>query len=286
MSSLCGSTICGKRSVRIATIAAVSSTDSVVWVMKASSCRRSSAGSARASASVSISVTAPAGNCPMVPTTSGWPAWPMSTISRPRAEMDLRLAMHLGDQRAGGVEMEEIARACAASGTALATPWAEKITGWSVSGISSSSSTNTAPFAFRLVDHIAVVDDLVAHIDRRPELLQRQFDDLDRPVDAGAEAARRAKQDIERRLGHRRGSSHGTGDIRESPGRFRQEVGSAPNQCGSVVAADDCGQDCSTKHRSGDFLFLGRAEDQLARLRPPSSAGRRGSPGTNSQPRS
>ena len=39
--------------------------------------------SARASAAVSISVTAPAGSWPMVPITSGWPAWPIRTISRP-----------------------------------------------------------------------------------------------------------------------------------------------------------------------------------------------------------
>ena len=41
------------------------------------------------------------------------------------------------------------------------------------------------------LDHVAVVDDLVAHIDRRAVLLDRPLDDLDRPVDAGAEAARR-----------------------------------------------------------------------------------------------
>jgi hypothetical protein len=41
------------------------------------------------------------------------------------------------------------------------------------------------------------MNDLMAHIDRRAELLKRQFDDLDRPVDAGAEAARRAEQYVE-----------------------------------------------------------------------------------------
>ena len=33
---------------------------------------------------LSTSSTAPSGNCPTVPTTSGCPAWPMSTITRPR----------------------------------------------------------------------------------------------------------------------------------------------------------------------------------------------------------
>ena len=45
------------------------------------------------------------------------------------------------------------------------------------------------------VDDEAVVDDLVAHIDRRAEPLERELDDLDRAVDAGAEAARRGDQD-------------------------------------------------------------------------------------------
>jgi hypothetical protein len=44
------------------------------------------------------------------------------------------------------------------------------------------------------IDHIAVVDDLVAHIDRRAVAFERALDDLDRAVDPGAEAARRGDQ--------------------------------------------------------------------------------------------
>jgi hypothetical protein len=36
---------------------------------------------------------------------------------------------------------------------------------------------------------VAVVHDFVAHVDRRAEQLDRALDDVDRPVDAGAEAA-------------------------------------------------------------------------------------------------
>ena len=114
--------------------------------------------------------------------------------------MDLGLAMDLGDQRAGGVEGEEIAR-LASSGTDFGTPWAENTTGAPVSGISSSSSTKIAPFGLQAVDHIAVVDDLVADIDRRAVQRQRPLDDLDGPDHAGAEPARRAQQDFEFRLG-------------------------------------------------------------------------------------
>ena len=37
---------------------------------------------------------------------------------------------------------------------------------------------------------MGVVHDLVPHVDRAAELLERALDDLDRAVDAGAEAAR------------------------------------------------------------------------------------------------
>ena len=47
------------------------------------------------------------------------------------------------------------------------------------------------------VDDEAVVDDFVADIDRRAEPLERELDDLDRPVDPGAEAARGGDQDSE-----------------------------------------------------------------------------------------
>ena len=57
------------------------------------------------------------------------------------------------------------------------------------------------------VDDELVVDDLVADIDRRAVALERQLDDADGAVDAGAEAARRRDQQGEGGLGgHRLGS--------------------------------------------------------------------------------
>ncbi len=47
-----------------------------------------------------------------------------------------------------------------------------------------------APLARKRLDHMPVVHDLVPHIDRGAEFLERPLDDLDRPLDAGAEAAR------------------------------------------------------------------------------------------------
>ncbi len=48
---------------------------------------------------------------------------------------------------------------------------------------------------FQSFDDIAVMNDLVPDIDGRAIGFQRQNDDLDRPVDAGAEAARPAEPD-------------------------------------------------------------------------------------------
>ena len=61
----------------------------------------------------------------------------------------LRLLVHLGDQRAGGVDRAQLPRAAACSCTAGETPWAEKTT-MAPSGTSSVSSTKTAPRSVRV----------------------------------------------------------------------------------------------------------------------------------------
>ena len=91
-------------------------------------------------------------------------------------------------------------RAFASSGTALATPWAEKITGRSPAGASASSLDEDDALSLERVDDVFVVDDLVAHVDRRAVDLERPLDHVDRAHDAGAEAARSAENDTERRF--------------------------------------------------------------------------------------
>ena len=49
--------------------------------------------------------------------------------------------------------------------------------------------------ALEALDHEAIVDDFMTHIDRRAVLLQCNFDDLDRAIDAGTEASRSRQQD-------------------------------------------------------------------------------------------
>ncbi len=45
-------------------------------------------------------------------------------------------------------------------------------------------------FGAQIINHIGVMHDFMAHIDRRAELLQRAFNDFDRTVDPGTETAR------------------------------------------------------------------------------------------------
>jgi hypothetical protein len=56
-----------------------------------------------------------------------------------------------------------------------------------------------------LLHHVAVVDDLVAHVHRRPVALEHEVDDVDRVGDPGAEAARARHEDraLGSGLGHR-----------------------------------------------------------------------------------
>src|SRR3546814_1448332 len=59
------------------------------------------------------------------------------------------------------------------------------------------------------VNDIAVVHNLVPDIDRRAIFLQREFDDADRAIDAGAENARRRDQHLEfRRFAASRSEEH------------------------------------------------------------------------------
>ncbi len=104
--------------------------------------------------------------------------------------MAQRLLVDLRHQGTGGVEIEEIARRRIRR-HGFRHAMGEKTTGWArcSSGISSSSSTKIA-LGLEPFHDIAIVDDFVADIDRLAIGFERQHDDLDRAVDAGAEAAR------------------------------------------------------------------------------------------------
>src|SRR5690606_30575269 len=67
-----------------------------------------------------------------------------------------------------------------------------------------------------IVDHVAVVHDLVAHVDRRAEGLDGALDDLDGAIDAGAEAAGVGEDDIH--------GGHSTPAILSGSGRPWEEL--------------------------------------------------------------
>ena len=198
MSSLRGPSIAGKRARSAAMISRVSSTDSVVWVTKAS--RSGSLHLERGD----VLDRSPPGRCRPPP----------AAVALAHGAFDLGVARHgrsarrrcpLAQWRAtsictlvtsGQVASNTAGRARAASSrTACETPCALKIT-VAPSGTSASSSTNTAPRGAQVFHHVAVVHDLVAHVDRRAERLQRALDDLDGAVDAGAETAGIGQQDL------------------------------------------------------------------------------------------
>ena len=86
-------------------------------------------------------------------------------------------------------------RASASARTARETPCAENTTVLP-GGTSCELLDEHRAFRLQVVDDELVVDDLVAHVDRRAELRERLLDDRDRAVDAGAEAARVREDDV------------------------------------------------------------------------------------------
>ena len=105
----------------------------------------------------------------------------------------LDLAMDLGDQRAGGVGEQQPAAARLGRhrlGHAMRREHDQPVLGHLVQLLDEHRTQ-----AAQLVDDVAVVDDLVADIDRRAVLAQGPLDHVDRALDPGAEAARAGEQD-------------------------------------------------------------------------------------------
>ena len=187
------------------------------WSASRRRARRGSRPTSRSTSATDSTRCMPPSHCPIVPSTSGWPAWPIITISRPCVAHLRDLDVHLGDQRAGRVEHAQAARVGLRAHRLRHAVRGED-DGARPRGTSSSSSTNTAPFALQVVDDEPVVHDLVAHVDRRAVLRERLLDDRDRAVDAGAEAARIGEQDLHQRSfwPPRRDSRRGRGSCRRS----------------------------------------------------------------------
>ena len=113
------------------------------------------------------------------------------------------LDMDLGDERAGGVDVDHVAPPCLGRDGLWDTVRGEDdrpVVGRLLELLDEDGALVT-----QAVDDVAVMHDLVPDIDGCAPFLERHLDDLDGAIDAGAESARRGEIEGERRLGHRLG---------------------------------------------------------------------------------
>ncbi len=111
--------------------------------------------------------------------------------------VDLGLAVNLGDQRTGGVEGEEIAL-LRLGRNRLRHPVSGEDHGGAGFGDLVELLDEYRSLGLEALDHVAVVHDLVAHIDRCAITRESLLDRIDGAHDPRAEAARRAQQHFQR----------------------------------------------------------------------------------------
>ena len=175
MSSPRGAEIAGKRRCRVATISRGVVDRQRRLGQEGEVVRIGRHGAPRHRRPVSISVIVPSGTWPNVPITSGWPAWPMKRMCRPASISRSAWRWTLRDQRAGRVEIVEPARLGFGGhrlGHAVGGEHHRHAVGHLVELVDEHRA-----LGLQAVDDEAVVDDLVADIDRRAIALERQLDD-------------------------------------------------------------------------------------------------------------
>ena len=159
----------------------------------------------------------------MVPSTSGWPAWPIMTISRPCSRIlatstwTLVTSGHVAsntlrprDSRLGAHRARHAMRA-----------EHDRAAGRNVVELVDEHRALRA----QVVDDEFVVDDFVANVDRRAELRQRLLDDRDGAVDAGAKAAGIGENDV-----------HGQPFYRGRGAGLRRKLSMISNAAPTVIA--------------------------------------------------
>ena len=112
----------------------------------------------------------------------------------PLRDVALALIVHLGDQRAGGVEHRQLALRrflLDALGDAMGAEDGDRVR-WNLGKV----LDEMRALGLEALDDVLVVHDLVAHIDRRTVFLQGALDDLDGADHAGAKSARLSEYDL------------------------------------------------------------------------------------------
>ena len=113
----------------------------------------------------------------------------------------LGLDVDLGDQRAGRVDREQAALARRSAWTRRRDAVGGEDDRGALGDLGLLLDEDRAALA-QLLDHVLVVDDLLAHVDGRAVELERALDGLHGPVDARAVAARaRAQEELLGALG-------------------------------------------------------------------------------------
>ena len=130
-----------------------------------------------------------------------------------------RLDVDLGHQRAGGVDRPQAARGGVGVHGGRDAVGAEHDE-LALGHLGLLLDEDRAALG-ELLDHVLVVDDLLAHVDRRAVHLERLLDGLHRAVDPGAIAARGGEQHP---LGSRRAAPGHTERVAAAPARVRRST--------------------------------------------------------------
>ena len=159
-------------------------------------------GSVSASASSTVSTSEiDSGASPIVPTTSSWPPWPISTTAHPIGRIPSRLYVHLRDERTGRVDRRLVASRGAVVDDGC-HPVRREDDDRPVRCVRLILDEDRAP-PLEVADDVGVVDDLLAHVHGCAVEGKRSLHRLDGAFDSRTVTPGRGKQNpLNQTVGH------------------------------------------------------------------------------------